>query len=567
MRRLFITLMACAALTANAHAQPAPMATGENWQICASLGSGSGLADIDRVSCRPLANVGDIDPQGRVVWSLSRMNVRDAAKAPLGVYTGAMAAREIWWNGEQIGSVGRVGASKAAEIAGALDSVTWIPPHLVREGGNELAIRYSSFHLPLAVRAPVHYSVVARMDDGRPNPLAGYILRVAAAGALIAGIFFFGFTFVRDRRALGALFVALMAFFAVSQLTLEMLRTLISYAYPLQIWRLIAIAAAALGLGLSMTATVAHRFTQRWRGYTAVALAGGCGLTTVMPGFDGIAWGFILAASIVSFVAAARGVVAKASGAIPTAAALFAFTAAQVINPPLFLDQTLFLAVSAVIVVLFVDQVRAQQRSREAEQRATHRATMLELELLRRRIAPHFLMNTLNALTEWVESDPKVGVKMIHALANEFRLLSQISDQPLIPLRDELALCRLHLDVMSYRVDQAFTLTTQGVDENQCVPPGVIHTLVENAFTHGRFLDGGTFILASAQTPDGLKLTLVTPPAHAAPETRDSTGGEGLTYVRRRLESAFGPGARVDSQPAGAGWETILSIPQGARAV
>lgn len=99
--------------------------------------------------------------------------------------------------------------------------------------------------------------------------------------------------------------------------------------------------------------------------------------------------------------------------------------ALQLIENAIFLDRTFYLSVSLLALVLFFDQVRAMRRARDAEEQATRRAAVLELELLRRRIAPHFLMNTLNALMEWVRSDPKTGVKMIEALAEEFRLLSQ----------------------------------------------------------------------------------------------------------------------------------------------
>jgi LytS/YehU family sensor histidine kinase len=177
-------------------------------------------------------------------------------------------------------------------------------------------------------------------------------------------------------------------------------------------------------------------------------------------------------------------------------------------------------------------------------------------------------MNTLNALAEWVESDPKTGVKMIEALAEEFRLLSQISDRPLIPLREEIALCRRHLEVMSYRVDRAFSLSTRDIDETAEVPPGVLHTLIENAFTHGRFADGGEFVLTREAGEGGAsRLVLITPPS-TQPEAREEparpAGGEGLAYVRRRLEAAFGTNAHVESAASGSAWRTVLTIPRPA---
>jgi hypothetical protein len=543
---------------------PRPISGLEDRLACGALASGDDPFDIDTASCRSFDYLGDVDSQNRIVWVTGRFRIEDGypGPAPLGLYTGALASRDIWWNGERIGSVGRVGASRETEIPGDLDAVTWIPPHLIRTGDNQVAIRYSTFHLPMPIATPLHYVYGARMGISR-SLLGEYGPPLAATGALIAAALLFGFTFITSRSA-GPLFIALMSVFAVGQLWLESLRGFTTFAYPLQIWRLSAIGVLAFAFAMALTAYVAHRFAhRRWRLHVVMAAAAALALWPILPGFDGMTLGFILGPSVVSFIAATQGARVRLPGAIATALALGVFIALQLIETAPFLDRTFYIAVSLLMLVLFVDQVRALRRAREAEEQATRRAAMLELELLRRRIAPHFLMNTLNALTEWVESDPKTGVKMIEALAEEFRLLSQVSDRPLIPLGEEIALCRRHLDVMSYRVDRAFSLSTRNIDETAEVPPGVLHTLVENAFTHGRFADGGEFVLTSERDEQGERLVLLTPAAASPREPlKAGSGGEGLAYVRRRLEAAFGAGARVESGASPNGWRTVLTIPR-----
>ena len=78
-------------------------------------------------------------------------------------------------------------------------------------------------------------------------------------------------------------------------------------------------------------------------------------------------------------------------------------------------------------------------------------STRLRLELLKKNIQPHFLMNTLTSLIDWIEETPKKGVLFIEALAKEFDLLNQIENQTLIPVSQEIALCRAHLEIMEYR--------------------------------------------------------------------------------------------------------------------
>ncbi|HEX5006942.1 MAG TPA: histidine kinase [Hyphomonadaceae bacterium] len=548
---------------------PPPITGLTNAYVCASLGRGEDLSDIDTASCRKIDYLNQVDTQNRIIWLTGRFRIAEGypGPAPLGLYTGALAARDLWWNGERIGSVGRVGSSRETEIPGDLDALTWVPPHLIRTGDNEIAIRYSTFHLAMHVVTPVHYVQAGRMGITR-SLLREYGPGLAATGALIAAALFFGFTYLANPRAPGPLFITLMSLFAVGQLWLESLRGFTSFAYPLQIWRLSAVGVLAFGFGMALVAYVAHRFAhRRWLVYVAAAAAAALVLWPILPGFDGMALGFILGPSVVALVGAVQGVRARLPGAAITSLALVIFLALQFIENALFLNRTFYIAVSLLMLALIVDQARVLRRTREAEEQARRRAATLELELLRRRIAPHFLMNTLNALAEWVESDPKTGVRMIEALAEEFRLLSQISDRLLIPLSEEIALCRRHLAVMSYRVDRAFSLSTRNVDETAEVPPGVLHTLVENAFTHGRFADGGEFVLTrEAGEGDISRLVLITPPS-TQPEPREAPargGGEGLAYVRRRLEAAFGASAQVESAASGSAWRTVLTIPRPA---
>ena len=96
-------------------------------------------------------------------------------------------------------------------------------------------------------------------------------------------------------------------------------------------------------------------------------------------------------------------------------------------NRRTFIEGDLYVALDILMLFLFashVIQVRQVRREREAAQLKSAR---LEVELLRRQIQPHFLMNTLTALAEWVEQEPRVASKMIQALSEEFRVLCDIS--------------------------------------------------------------------------------------------------------------------------------------------
>jgi len=99
-----------------------------------------------------------------------------------------------------------------------------------------------------------------------------------------------------------------------------------------------------------------------------------------------------------------------------------------------FLDPSFFLTFSVLVMVVFAAlglQLRADHRR---AQEALLTAARLEIEMLKKNIQPHFLMNTLTTIMEVIEQEPKVAVALIEALAVEFRILARVSGEKLIPL-------------------------------------------------------------------------------------------------------------------------------------
>jgi len=522
--------------------------------------SGGLDAALDGPGCAR-RSIHDIDPQGKVVWLHQVVSLPDHATTqagPLGVFVSAMASSEVFWNGRSLGRNGVPGARREDEVPGLLDADFFVPPDAIRPGPNRLVVELSSFHNLLRVRSAIHGVIIAPYRDVLGPWSTYYLPSLMTAGVLVLAMIYFAVRFATDRRDRGSLLVALTTGFAVAQLAAEAWRNFGEFRYPMQVPRLIAIAVCSAGFGLCAAALVTRRFApERWRRYLAVAALLTVALAPLAPGFDLKALLGALIPISVALVAAIRAALRRTPVAAPTAAALAGFVALVAVDPQ-FLDRAFYLAVAALAVVLVLAEIRELRRARGAEQAMRAHALRLELELWKRRIAPHFLMNTLNALIDWVESNPETGVKMIEALAAEFRLLSQMSDRALVAIADEIALCERHLEVMSYRVDRPFALAVEGVDRALAVPPGVLHTLVENAFTHGRFDDGATFQLGQTEADGSLYLTLRTPaPSHPG---AGSGRGEGTAYVRSRLAAAFGARAALTERPDAGGWLSVISL-------
>ncbi len=497
-----------------------------------------------------------VDPQGRMVWIRAHIAIPpgfDTTSTPLGVYFSAAASYEAWWNGVRIASNGVPAPNAAGETPGKMDSVMFVPPGLI-ERDNVLALRLSSFHLPLRMGMPMHAFVVRPYGFTKPEVLWAKAPTLIAIGALLLGAVYFVAMYVSNRRDRSSLLLAFLSLAILGQLIAESARAFYSYAYPLHILRVEAILGFASLASVLLVAYVAHRYAPAWRGRLVwAAIVSAIVLASVTPGFDGKTALVIVAGTILSSVAAIIGLRRRAPGALTVLLAMGAANVLLVLDSTGFLDRTWYLEAVVLLLLLFWQQV---QSLRETQQRRAR----LELELLKQQIQPHFLMNSLTALTEWVESDPAVGVRMIEALADEFRSISSMTGAATVSMAQELELCRLHLRVMSLRQNQAFELRADNVRLDAPVPPAIFHTLVENALTHNHYTDGAVFLLEEDDaSPDRRIYRLRTPLMRTAATT---SAGKGHRYIKARLRDVFGEHWRFSSGPhSTAEWLDSIEVP------
>ena len=205
------------------------------------------------------------------------------------------------------------------------------------------------------------------------------------------------------------------------------------------------------------------------------------------------------------------------------------------------------------------EEHRRQQAAIHAYQEEQIRSMRLELELLKANIHPHFMLNSINAAIMWIREDPGTAEKLLHALSRELKQLLKIVGEKVIPIGEEIRICRMHLEVMSLRHDKSFTLRLEGIEDEEKIPPMVFHTLVENGLTHGYAgKDAGVFILSRNEDEGKINFTLYNDGTAGNKNTESS--GLGLKYVRARLEEAYGRKWRLDSHSVEGGWVVTIAI-------
>lgn len=109
------------------------------------------------------------------------------------------------------------------------------------------------------------------------------------------------------------------------------------------------------------------------------------------------------------------------------------------------------------------------------------------LNTLRSQLHPHFLFNTLNAISAHVERDPRTARRMLEQLGGLLRLSLEHADEQEIPLQKELSFLDQYLALQKVRFEDR-------LDVEMCIEPAtltclaptfVLQPLVENAIKHG----------------------------------------------------------------------------------
>ena len=475
----------------------------------------------------------------------------------------ALAARDVYWDGVLIGRSGRVGQDRARERVGPLDALIRVPDSLATLGAHVVALRMSTFRRPASAT-----SLLLNIEAGDLQALVGAPLQPESVALLFLGGFilvalYYGALYAADRYRTAYLLTALLCTVVAALLVAESWRAVVGYPYDLHAVRLRVVDTLTGATGLLLAATFVVQFDVR-RGRTVIAaLALGLGATLVwVPDHEtgtlaAFALALIAAAGVTGWAVARRRPGARfALGGVVVCLAVLLATGYD------FMEGAFFPAFGVLVATLLTSlglQTRDERRRLDAARAA---AARLEAELLKKHLQPHFLMNTLTSVMEWIERDPAQGALAMEALADELRALSEVSGERLIPMAREIALCRAHLDVMGFRHDIRFELDAEGVDQDAPIPPAILHTLTENAVTHNAYPSGVvTLTLRDSRIGPRRTLTMRAPLAGTRRAARPEGGG--LRYIRARLEESLPGQWSLESAPEDGDWVTRIDLPAG----
>jgi two-component system LytT family sensor kinase len=231
---------------------------------------------------------------------------------------------------------------------------------------------------------------------------------------------------------------------------------------------------------------------------------------------------------------------------------------------PLMLLKTAFFEALVYAAVLAADHaIRYQRRYREAalaQSQLEARLVEAQLDALKHQLHPHFLFNTINAITVLMrKGETAAAIRMLGGLSDLLRRSLTSLRVQLVSLEEELDFIARYLDIETTRFPDRLRVTMDVAPDARraCIPSMLLQPIVENAIEHGiapRVSGGRITITASVGggklrvevRDDGVGLT-------ATPQREGH--GVGLSNVRKRLAQLY-PDAHAFSlepgEPGGA---------------
>ncbi len=202
------------------------------------------------------------------------------------------------------------------------------------------------------------------------------------------------------------------------------------------------------------------------------------------------------------------------------------------------------LTYAVVLGVAATLESREDVRRRDvAAEKMKGQLTGAQLNALKMQLQPHFLFNTLHAITVLIAKDAAGATRMVARLGDLLRLTLARTQQQEVTLAEELELVRHYLDIESVRFADRLTIKYEIAPAamSAAVPDLLLQPLVENAIKHGiaSSTDAGEIVIRARRDAEALLLDVANTgrPGVAASDNGDRLG---LAITRGRLEALYG---------------------------
>ncbi|PAJ72863.1 hypothetical protein CJF42_18880 [Pseudoalteromonas sp. NBT06-2] len=464
-----------------------------------------------------------------------------------------LGSAKFFWDGKFIANKGEPGLDLNVERVGPIEMSVPLSQSELSKGFHLLSIELSTYH-HLENMNIIFYGLFLSANTTKDSiNFQKKIIPLMLAGAMFFLAVFFALVYFLYEKKSAFIVFGCLCLFSGTLICLELIKYFWNYPWDFHIVRLRIIIFNVVLTGLALITYYLYYYQiKRKLFWLTSALFCFITLALFAPSYDMKSLSIFVLALVISLLINVQAYRKNQSSSLIHLSILIAGFILIIILPFSFIDKW-FAALFSFIALanLYSLMIQFGQERLKAMQ-----SLRLEAQMLRKNLQPHFLMNSLTLIVEWVETEPKLAVKFIDALADEFRLLNNMSQQKFVLWSDEMSLCQKHFEIMKCRYQKQIQLTFDIKEGYFFIPPAIIHTIIENAFSHNRIKNGDCFHI-KINIKEGVYFKITTPFRNK----NHQGSGIGEDYIKTRLMESFDNNWSFESTAKNDTWQTDIQFP------
>ncbi len=218
-------------------------------------------------------------------------------------------------------------------------------------------------------------------------------------------------------------------------------------------------------------------------------------------------------------------------------------------------------------VYLSIKQWQQSVQERERLLRAETEAREARLSALRYQLNPHFLFNSLNAVSTLVlDGNAPAATQMLAQIGELLRTSLDNEVMQEVALSQEMVFTKQYLAIEQTRLGDRLQvdLAIHSETLDALVPSMLLQPLVENAVRHGvvPLLEGGRIAIESGLHEGRLRIVIRNSGRQGSEKQNEPGNGIGLSNTTERLKTLYGTNHKVSLEwPQAGGCEVTMELP------
>lgn len=222
----------------------------------------------------------------------------------------------------------------------------------------------------------------------------------------------------------------------------------------------------------------------------------------------------------------------------------------QTHRPPIFillsidLVRSMMIALVSYFIVAFLAKNRIQEYNKQKIKTLENLSLQLQIASLTAQLQPHFFFNTLNVLSELIQTDIKKSEKYIQQLSQFFRYVLATQQHNFVSLTEEMAFINTYLYLISIRFENEMTIKLSLQNQDKYSIPSLCTLIVfENIIKHNNI--SAMHIDVSLSEQD--KFLKISNSLNRKKNVAENSLGYGLENINKKCELLLQKSIRIQT--------------------